>query len=147
MAVDLSEEMLAKARSKIDSDKVIFHQADINNKWSFATQKFDLVTFSLVLEHIENLEPVFKKAANSTAKGGYIYIGELHPFKQYSGTKARFETTDGIQVVSCFNLHLSDFTEAAQKNGFEIVCLQEYFDEPDKKNIPRILSILFRKTT
>src|SRR5688572_28474600 len=62
-AVDLSEEMLAKARAKISSPKVEFVQADITKPWSFATDKYDLVSFSLVLEHIEDLGPIFEKAA------------------------------------------------------------------------------------
>lgn len=62
LAVDLSDKMLAKAKVKIHSNKIEFIQADINSEWSFAAnQKFDLATFSLVLEHIENLDNIFEK--------------------------------------------------------------------------------------
>ena len=44
-AVDLSKEMLAKAKEKITSDKVIFQQADINQNRAFAAKSFDLVSF------------------------------------------------------------------------------------------------------
>jgi len=145
VAVDLSAEMLKKAKEKICSDRVIFHQADLSGNWDFLHQQFDLITFSLVLEHIEELEPVFRKSALATNPDGYLYVGELHPFKQYNGTKARFETSDGIHVVDCFNHHLSDFTEAGKKSGFEIVRIKEYFDDDEMKNIPRILTILFQK--
>ena len=77
--------------------------------------------------------------------GGYVYVGELHPFKQYTGSKARFETAEGVQVVTCFNHHVSDFTEAAQKNGFVVETIQEFFDDGDRSTIPRILAILLRK--
>jgi ubiquinone/menaquinone biosynthesis C-methylase UbiE len=90
-AVDLSEEMLAKARAKISSPKVKFIQADITQPWQFAEGKYHLVTFSLVLEHIQNLDAVFEKVSGVLQSGGYVYIGELHPFKQYTGSKARFE--------------------------------------------------------
>lgn len=143
-AVDLSTEMLAKAKEKISSDKVNFIQADILQDWGFANAKYDLISFSLVLEHIEDLEPVFNKTSKVIADGGYIYIGELHPFKQYSGSKARFDTDDGVQVVSCFNHHLSDFILAAKKYGFIIKIINEYFDEDDRNTIPRILTILFK---
>ena len=146
VAVDLSEEMLLRAKAKIKSKKVQFLQADINQPWTFATPKFDLVSFSLVLEHIENLDPIFEKAANSILSNGYLYIGELHPFKQYTGTKARFDTEEGQQIVTCFNHHISDFTLTAKKYGFEIVNLKEYFDDKDHQAVPRILTILFRKT-
>lgn len=146
LAIDLSEEMLAKAQHKIQSDKVKFVQADINNEWDFTgNEKFDLTTFSLVLEHIENLERVFEKLRAVVKPNGYVYIGELHPFKQYSGTKARFEMDSGVQVVNCFNHHISDFTTAARKNGFRLVELKEYFDDNDITAIPRILTLLLQK--
>jgi predicted TPR repeat methyltransferase len=143
-AVDLSAEMLAKAKQKINSDKVNFIQADILQHWDFANTKYDLITFSLVLEHIENLEPVFNKVSKIIAAGGYVYIGELHPFKQYAGSKARFDTDEGEQVVSCFNHHLSDFVQAAKNNGFEIMNINEYFDDDDRAVIPRILCMLLK---
>lgn len=143
-AVDLSAEMLAKAKQKINNENVHFIQADILQDWNFIDTKFNLVSFSLVLEHIEDLEPIFNKISKIIAADGYVYIGELHPFKQYSGSKARFNTDEGEQIVSCFNHHLSDFTKAAENNGFEIVHINEYFDDDDRNTIPRILSMLFK---
>lgn len=145
LAVDLSEEMLKKAKSKISSDKVKFLQANLLDPWSFVTTKFDFIIFSLVLEHIENLDIVFKKASESVNAGGYVYVGELHPFKQYSGTKARFETAEGLQIVPCFNHHVSDFTGAAKEFGLQIIEMKEFFDDNNPNNIPRILTILFKK--
>jgi predicted TPR repeat methyltransferase len=144
-SVDLSEEMLAKAKAKINSDKVKFIQANILNDWDFATEQYDLVSFSLVLEHIENLDAIFEKIAQCTHAGSYVYVGELHPFKQYSGTKARFETEEGLQIVTCFNHNLSDFTQAAKHFGFEILEVDEYFDDNDRTNIPKILALAFRR--
>ena len=143
-AVDLSNEMLAKAKEKINSDKVNFIQANILKDWDFANTKYDLVSFSLVLEHIENLEPVFEKISKLITEGGHVYIGELHPFKQYDGSKARFTTDEGEQVVSCFNHHISHFTQAAKRYGFTIIHINEYFDDGDRNTIPRILSILLK---
>jgi ubiquinone/menaquinone biosynthesis C-methylase UbiE len=144
-AVDLSNEMLAKAKEKIQSSKVNFIQADILQDWNFVNTKYDLVSFSLVLEHIEDLEPVFSKISKVIATNGYVYIGELHPFKQYAGSKARFTTQEGEQVVSCYNHHVSDFVQAAQKHGFKIENINEYFDDDDRESIPRILTILLSK--
>lgn len=144
-AVDLSEEMLAKAKQKIVSDKVEFVQADITKPWSFAAGRYDLITFSLVLEHIENLQHIFEEASNLLVGGGVLYIGELHPFKQYAGSKAKFETEDGVQVVQCYNHHVSDFTNAAKENGLVVLDISEYFDNDDRTTIPRILTMLFAK--
>lgn len=143
-AVDLSEEMLARAKEKITSDRVQFTQADLTADWTFRTRQYDLVTFSLVLEHIEHLEPVLGEAAQALHPGGHVYIGELHPFKQYSGTTARFDTENGRQVVECFTHHVSDFIRAAKKHGFALVDVDEYFDHTDRSDIPRILTILLK---
>src|SRR5687768_5573110 len=94
-AVDLSEEMLTKAKEKITSSNVNFVQADITQPWNFAIKLYDLIGFSLVLEHIESLEPVIAKVVVALKPGGYLYISELHPFKQYNGSKARFDTAEG----------------------------------------------------
>lgn len=144
-AVDLSEEMLAKAKEKITSPNVTFVQADITQPWSFATKQFDLVGFSLVLEHIEHLQPALTTAAEVLKPDGYLYISELHPFKQYNGSKARFDTAEGTQVVTCFNHHITDFTNAAKASGFKLTSITEYFDEDDRAAIPRLLTLLFQK--
>ncbi|TDQ08593.1 methyltransferase family protein [Pedobacter metabolipauper] len=145
-AVDLSDQMLARAKDKIGSNKVQFKQADITGRWKFRDGLYDLVTFSLILEHIENLDYVFNQASRSLSPGGYVYIGELHPFKQYNGTKARFDTDEGSQIVDCFNHNVSDFIHAGKKHGLSLVNLDEYFDDNDRSQIPRILTILLKKT-
>ena len=144
-SVDLSAEMLAKAKEKISCDSVQFVQADITTDWSFRNQLYDLVSFSLVLEHIEKLEHIFNQTSAALKRGGYVYIGELHPFKQYTGSKARFETAEGVQVLDCYTHHVSDFILAAKKHGLSIVNINEYFDDDNRDEIPRILTILLKK--
>lgn len=144
-AVDFSEEMLAKAKAKISSNKVEFKQADIAKPWTFTDQQYDLVSFSLVLEHIENLEHIFSEAIRLLNSDGYVYIGELHPYKQYSGTKARFENGKELQVLECYNHNISDFIQTAKKFSLALMDVNEYFDEDDRTVIPRILTILLKK--
>lgn len=143
-AVDFSAEMLNKAKHKISSGNVQFIEADINQEWNLPNNN-DLVTFSLVLEHIKNLEPIFIQAANHLVPGGHVYIGELHPFKQYTGSKARFETNDGLKIVECYNHHISDFINAALNAGLRLSMLNESFDNDDRSLLPRILCIVFQK--
>lgn len=144
-AVDFSEEMLAKAKEKNLPDHVSFHQADINVPWDFAPENTDLVTFSLVLEHIENLDFIFNQASNVISRGGHCYLGELHPFRQYLGTKARFETVSGTQVLTCYTHPVSEFVTTAINHGFEIIQMKELIHHTDKEKVPRILAILFKK--
>jgi ubiquinone/menaquinone biosynthesis C-methylase UbiE len=144
-AIDLSQGMLDIAKNKIKSSKVNFSEVDITKDWTFAKDIYDLVTFSLMLEHIEDLNAVFQKVAKVTAKGSQVYIGELHPFKQYAGSKARFETETGTQVLTCFNHHVTDFIQAANTSGLQLLQLDEQFDDADRTQIPRILNLLFEK--
>jgi ubiquinone/menaquinone biosynthesis C-methylase UbiE len=143
-AVDLSNEMLARARVKIKNPKVNFVRADLLEEWSFIEETADLIIFSLILEHIEDLEKIFRRASAKLESGGYLYVGELHPFKQYSGTKARFDTDLGKEILTCYIHHVSDFTGAAQKSGLLIEQVMEFFDD-ESRLMPRIISFLFRK--
>lgn len=144
-SIDVSQGMLEIAKNKIKSTKVNFTKADITKDWTFAKTTYDLVTFSLMLEHIEDLHAVFHKVSKVTAIGSQVYIGELHPFKQYAGSKARFETETGTQVLTCFNHHVTDFIQAANASGFQLLQLNEQFDDADRTQIPRILNLVFEK--
>lgn len=144
-AVDLSEEMLARAKAKVNSEQVEFIQADINQTWMFANQTYDLATCSLVLEHIENLEAVFQKVFAVLKPNGHCYVGELHPFKQYLGTKAGFDTEAGRQIVDCYTHNISAFVKSAEAAGLALATLDEHFDDNGQAAIPRILTMVFTK--
>lgn len=143
-SVDFSEEMMDLARQKINSSNAQFIKADISFPWNFAAYTYDLLTCSLVLEHISDLDHIFKQAANVMQKESLFYIGELHPFKQYSGSKARFEQNGETVAVTCYTHHISEFMNAAKQYGFSCEELKEYFDE-ENKEVPRIIAFLFRK--
>jgi ubiquinone/menaquinone biosynthesis C-methylase UbiE len=145
IAVDFSDAMLEKAKEKINSPKVKFVKADILQDWQFVSSKVNLVVFSLVLEHVPSLLVILLKAREALNACGFVYIGELHPFKQYSGSKARFETEEGIQVLECYTHHFSDFIGAATSSGFRLIRCNEFFDDENRDGIPRILGLLFQK--
>jgi len=143
LAIDFSVEMLQKAKERINTNNVKFEFADITKKWNFAENNFDLVTFSLILEHIENLDFVFSEANKTLKTNGLIYIGELHPFKQYEGSKAKFEINNKTIELECFTRNISDFFKVAQNNNFECLEIDEWFDS--EKKTPRILTLLLKK--
>ncbi len=145
VGADFSEEMLKRAKKKITADYVEFIQTDIRKKWNFSEKQFDLVTCSLILEHIEDIEFVFRQAGSVLQSGGLFYIGELHPFKQYQGSKARFDTASGVHELECFVHHIADFYAAGKNNNFDCVELNEWFDDDDRTTIPRLLTIVFQK--
>jgi ubiquinone/menaquinone biosynthesis C-methylase UbiE len=144
-AVDISDEMMAVARKKITTPNVVFQQADITVPWSFTDRKADLITCSLILEHIEDLNNIFYHVAGHLKEGGHFFVCELHPFKQYSGSKARFETGSGTQVLECFTHHISDYYKAAEKNDLSLARLNEWFDDDAIGATPRLVSFLFTK--
>ena len=143
-SVDFSEEMLKIARQKITAKNVSFQKADITKSWNWTDENFDLITCNLILEHIEDLNFIFQEAYSKLTSGGYFFISELHPFKQYIGTKARFETKEGLIELETYTHHVSEFLKSANSAGFQMKQLDEWFD-PDKTDPPRILSLLFQK--
>lgn len=144
VSVDLSPEMQAIAREKVSAANVEFRIGDVTEPWIFGNG-FDLITCSLILEHVEDLRHILSEAANALVPGGRFYICELHPFKQYSGSKARFESEEGLRVVECFTHHISDYTNAALISGFAIERIDEWFDGYDRSAMPRLISFIFKK--
>ena len=142
VGADFSAEMLAQAKEKVKAENVEFRQFDLREDWNFNENQFDFITCSLALEHIENIDFVFGQARKVLRANGLFYIGELHPFKQYQGSKARFEIGSGVFELECFVHHISEFFEVAVKNNFQIVELKEWFDNDDKTQIPRLLTMI-----
>ncbi len=72
--------------------------------------------------------------------------GELHPFKQYLGSKARFADAAGaVQELQCYIHHLTDYSKAARWAGLAVEDLRECFDEDEREAVSRIVSWLFRR--
>ncbi|HHH53101.1 MAG TPA: class I SAM-dependent methyltransferase [Bacteroidetes bacterium] len=142
--LDFSEKMLDLAKLKITSDKVKFIQCNILQDWPITEKNFDLITSSLTLEHIENLNDIFAKAYSYLRKSGLFFISELHPFKQYLGSKAKFEENNKTTELKTYIHNISDFLDSGDKAGFKLIELQEWFDEDDI-NLPRLITFVFQK--
>lgn len=143
--LDFSEEMMAVARQKLDNSNVKFIKTDLNKDWELPNDFFDLVTCSLTLEHIQDIGTFIKNIFEKLKPQGYFFISELHPIKQYLGSKARFETKKGIQELEVYTHHTTDYLEVATKQGFKLVELKEWFDADTEKKIPRLISFVFQK--
>ncbi len=146
IGLDFSEGMLEKAREKIQSPRANFLQADITKQWPAKIPQVDLATCSLTLEHIADLDFVFQQAHQKIKLGGHFFICELHPFKQYMGSKARYDTAEGVKELEVYIHHISAFLKEAKQNGFSLIELEEWFDEPrEEQTPPRLLSLVFQK--
>lgn len=142
-ALDFSEEMLNQARRKITDPKVTFKFADITRAWEQPAA--DLIACSLVLEHIEDIDFIFRQAAVNLTSGGKFYICELHPYKQSQGSRARFEEGEDTLHLEYFIHHISEYMTCAFNNGFTCSSLLEWFDGDDRAKTPRLVSYLFDK--
>ena len=145
IGLDFSEEMLNIARAKIKDTRVEFRKADLNLNWDIENQFAELITSSLTLEHIQDLGHIFEQAYEKLKANGIFFICELHPFKQYLGSKARFETEDGVQELEVYTHHLSEYIENAKANKFSLVEINEWFDHSAENEIPRLISFVFKK--
>lgn len=145
IGLDFSQEMLNKAETKINDDCVSFRKADLNLPWEIENDFADLITSSLTLEHIKDLEHIFSQAKDKLKPNGLFFVCELHPFKHYSGSQAKFETEDGIQELEVYTHHISDYINAAKECNLELIEVKEWFDGETQNELPRLVSFVFRK--
>lgn len=144
-ALDFSEGMIQHAKAKITADNVTFATADLTQRWNLPDNFADLVVCNLVLEHIENIDFVFAEAARTLQPGGHFFLCELHPFRQYQGSKANFQREDETTEIPAHLHHLTDFLTAAESSGLSLRNLKEWWHEEDQNKPPRLVSFLFTK--
>lgn len=145
VALDFSPGMMGRAREKVAAGNVHFVVADLTKRWPCQDGSADLIVCNLVLEHIEDLSFIFGEAERVLVGGGRFFVCELHPFRQYQGTKANFQRSEGTTEIEAFVHHVSDFTEAAGVNGLRLGRLREWWHEEDEGKPPRLVSFVFEK--
>lgn len=145
LCLDLSPGMLQQAKTKTHLGHVSFALADLGRPWPCPAGFAGLVACSLVLEHLQELGFIFSEAARALASGGLFYISELHPFRQYQGKQAVLQRGQETIAIPAFIHHISDFTAAADENGFSLVRLREWWHAADQGKPPRLVTFLFEK--
>jgi len=145
IGLDFSQEMLTIAKEKINDKRFEFKKVDLTKKWNIDNQIADLVTSSLTLEHIEDLGHIFNQSNQTLKENGLFFISEYHPFKQYSGKGARYESENGIVELDVYTHHTTDFINSAINNGFTLIEIKEWFDGIEEGETPRLISFVFQK--
>jgi ubiquinone/menaquinone biosynthesis C-methylase UbiE len=145
LALDFSAAMVARAKEKLRTSNTMFAIADVTKRWPCRDQAANLVVCNLVLEHIQDLAFIFSESYRSLANGGLFFVCELHPFRQYQGTKANFEREREVKVIPAFVHHISEFLESAESQGFVLEHLKEWWHEADANKPPRLASFIFKK--
>jgi ubiquinone/menaquinone biosynthesis C-methylase UbiE len=148
VAIDFSEEMLARAKARVTGKQVRFVQHDVCRRWPISNESADLVIAILILEHVEKLEVVFAEAARVLAPGGKLFLCELHPTRQLLGGQAQFDNATGErQLVTAFIHDVSEYVNTGLRVGLAVEQLGEWRDEDAARTTPpRLLSILFKKS-
>ena len=144
VAVDVSPEMLTRARRRLAEASVTLREMDVIEPWPFDDSAFDAVVATLVLEHVERLAPVFCEAHRALRPGGTFYLSELHPSRQLGGTQANFEHEASGEhvVIEAFAHSVSEFVDEGLAAGFSVRAMGEWYGPDDEA--PRLLSIRFR---
>lgn len=105
MAVDLTAEMIEVCQTRLASfgnAQVMLGNVlqvapwtEILHPQGLTHGGVDAIAFSLILEHLStpHLDQVFAQCVQYLSPGGQVYLGELHPFKQYQGSQARVTVT------------------------------------------------------
>lgn len=78
LGVDLSENMLARARAETPEPSVAYLLADLDS-WQPAPDSFDLVYSSLTLHYVNDLDRLFGLAHAALAPGGSFVWSAEHP--------------------------------------------------------------------
>jgi len=144
-ALDFSAGMIEKAKLKTARPNVTLELADITRRWPCEDASFDLIVCDLVLEHIEDLSFIFSESSRVLKEHGRFFISELHPFRQYQGSVARFQRANDTTHIAAYVHHVTDFTGAAMANGLAMISMKELWHDEDLGKPPRLVTFMFAK--
>jgi ubiquinone/menaquinone biosynthesis C-methylase UbiE len=133
--------MLNRARSLADNN-VRFVEHDLTRPLPFEDATADLVVISLVLEHIEDIAPIYREVARVLRPDGEALVLELHPVRQRLGKRARFQGAEGVVSAPAFLHEVSAHTWAALDAGLVLEALKEHRPEDA---LPRLLAMRWRR--
>ncbi len=132
MGVDISEEMLAVARKRLQGTEITVERHDLGNGLPLNDASFNTVLISLVLEHIEDIQPVISEAARMLVPNGQLVIFEIHPFQRLNGRRAHYKDESGTDQFLPSHPHLiKDYVQAASLAGLQLERLEEYQGTPE----------------
>ncbi|WP_371497920.1 class I SAM-dependent methyltransferase [Kitasatospora sp. NBC_00374] len=122
--VDLTPEMLARARAKGAHDRLV--EADLAAT-GLPSDGYDLTVSSLVDEHLADLGPLYREARRLTRPGGLFVLVGLHPyFIMAAGMPTHYDAADGSPTAIATHIHLvSDHLSAGLAAGWELAEMRE----------------------
>lgn len=94
VGIDISQKMLAVARSKTDSDKITYLCQPIE-KLDFPPQSFDIVLSSLALHYVNDFDALCAQASCCLKAGGEFIFSVEHPIFTAAGAQQWHYDPDG----------------------------------------------------
>ena len=127
-ALDFSEMMLERARTKAGTSNIVFRVHDLAKSLPFADEAFDRVVCGLVIDHIADLGGLFLEMHRVCRPSGFVVVSVMHPAMMLRGVQARFrDPTTGREIrPASFPHQLSDYIMAAARAGFTFDHLSEH---------------------
>jgi len=149
VAMDFSDGMIALARERVgDASNVRFVRHDVRAPWPLDEATADVVVGNLVLEHVEDMAPVFAEIARVLRPGGVAFLCELHPERQRRGSRAQFtdmQTGERIFVEAYVHSE-QEFEDAGVNAGLTVVRFTSHLEAGAPIEAPaRLLAMRFRK--
>jgi ubiquinone/menaquinone biosynthesis C-methylase UbiE len=122
VGLDFSPEMLAVARQRTANRTVEFFQHSLPDPFPFVDETFDLVVSGLVVEHVSDLETVFRECVRVLKPGGRCLVTALHPDRTAAGQRARFiDPATGLRTpIATIHRTESEYLAAAKSAGFHV---------------------------
>jgi malonyl-CoA O-methyltransferase len=127
-ALDFSQGMLERARTKPGANNVMFIRHDLAQRFPMKNDSFDRVLCCLVLDHIADLKGIFSELARICKPGGFVVISVMHPAMMLRGVQARFiEPATGRRIYpQSHSNEISDYVMAALHAGLQLEHLSEH---------------------
>jgi ubiquinone/menaquinone biosynthesis C-methylase UbiE len=126
--LDFSSRMMELARHKAKGLDITFQHHDLTTALPFPADRFDRVVCGLVLDHIPDLENLFREMHRICKPSGFVVISVMHPALMLRGVQARFHdphTGQEVRPASCPH-QLSDYVLAAVRAGLSLNHLSEH---------------------
>jgi ubiquinone/menaquinone biosynthesis C-methylase UbiE len=149
IAVDNSKKYIEYAK-KLNIPNIEFKVCDISQKFPFETSSLDVITSSLVFDHLENLDYLFKECNRVLKKEGVMVFSIANPvfyqeesmvgktkvagktviYGNYFERRKIVRTWGGTATMEHYHKLLEDYFSAFLENGFELL----NFREPQAKS-------------
>lgn len=145
LALDFSEGMLEQAKEKVPTGQVTFAMANLTQPWPCPAGWAEFINCNLVLEHIQDLGPIFAEVQRALKVGGQFFVSELHPVKQAQGKQATFKQGDSAILIEAFTHPVEEFRREAETHGLRIISFKELWHTEDAGKPPRLAVFVFGK--